>query len=44
MPPIGAGMDALVVLARYRAAVVQANKNLKDTSACMADLGGQDAR
>lgn len=38
LPPIKAGADARVVIARYRAALIQANANLEDTKACMALL------
>ena len=36
LPPITAGMDMRVIAARYRAALVAANKNLGDTSQCLA--------
>jgi hypothetical protein len=36
LPPIGPGMDMRVIAARYRAALVAANKNLGDTSQCLA--------
>ena len=36
LPPISAGMDMRVIAARYRAALVAANKNLGDTSQCLA--------
>jgi hypothetical protein len=38
LPPIKAGMDARAVIARYRAALVNANANITDTKACMALL------
>jgi hypothetical protein len=38
LPPIKAGMDARTVIATYRAALISANINLKDTKACMALL------
>ncbi|ARQ95322.1 hypothetical protein [Bradyrhizobium phage BDU-MI-1] len=31
-------MDARVVIARYRAALINANANINDTKACMAAL------
>jgi len=36
LPPISVGMDMRVIAARYRAALVAANKNLGDTSQCLA--------
>ena len=36
LPRISAGMDMRVIAARYRAALVAANKNLGDTSQCLA--------
>jgi hypothetical protein len=36
LPPISPGMDMRVIAARYRAALVAANKNLGDTSQCLA--------
>ncbi|MCW2078033.1 UNVERIFIED_ORG: hypothetical protein M2193_000208 [Bradyrhizobium japonicum] len=46
LPPIKAGMDARVVIARYRAALVAANGNIDDTKACMAllDRAEQDGK
>lgn len=38
LPPIKAGMDARIVIARYRAALISANSNIEDTKACMALL------
>lgn len=38
LPAIKAGMDARAVIARYRAALITANANIKDTKACMAAL------
>lgn len=38
LPPIKAGMDARAVIARYRAALINANANITDTKACMALL------
>jgi hypothetical protein len=38
LPPISAGMDMRVIAARYRAALMAANKNLGDTSQCLALL------
>lgn len=38
LPPIKAGMDARAVIARYRAALINANTNITDTKACMALL------
>jgi hypothetical protein len=36
LPPIQEGADLRVIAARYRAALVSANKNLGDTSQCLA--------
>jgi hypothetical protein len=46
LPAIKAGMDARVVIARYRAALVAANANIHDTKACMAllDRAEQDGK
>jgi hypothetical protein len=46
LPQIKAGMDARVVIARYRAALVAANANIHDTKACMAllDRAEQDGK
>jgi len=46
LPPIKAGMDARVVIARYRAALVAANANINDTKACLAllDRAEQDGK
>ncbi len=38
LPPIKAGMDARIVIARYRQALINANANIEDTKACMAVL------
>lgn len=38
LPPVKAGMDARAVIARYRAALINANANINDTKACMAAL------
>lgn len=38
LPPIKAGTDARIVIARYRAALISANSNIEDTKACVALL------
>ena len=38
LPPIKAGMSKSALIARYRAALVTANKNNKNTAACIAEV------
>jgi hypothetical protein len=38
LPPIKAGMSKSALIARYRAALVTANHNNKNTAACIAEV------